>query len=85
MAGALAGPGLADTEQPAHSTISCPVGRIDEQRCPIDQVEPASDDRAHAGRLLRVPGPHDPRHRIAVDHADRGDAEQGSGREQFLG
>ena len=85
MALPLAGAPLAERQQPAEPGIGRAVGRIDEHRGAVGEVEPAADDEADAGRLGRLVGAHDPGQRIAVDDGQRLDAERGGLLEQLLG
>ena len=85
VARALAGAALADAEQPAHPTIGQAVGRIDQQRRAVGQVEAAPDDRAYAGGLRCIPRADDARDRVAIDDPDRRQVEQGRRGEQFVG
>ena len=45
LAAALAGAALAEGQQAAEAAIGGAVGRIDQQRGAVGQVEPAADDR----------------------------------------
>ena len=52
---------------------------------PICEIEAAADDQAHAGHLGGFMRAHDAGERIAIDDAERLDAEQRGRREQLLG
>jgi hypothetical protein len=73
---ALAAPSLADAEQPAQARVGGAVGRIDEQRRAVDEIEAAADDQPHAGLLRGLVGAHDAGERVPVDDAERGDAKE---------
>jgi hypothetical protein len=47
----LSRPALAEAEETAQACIGGPIGRIDEERRPVGQIEPAADDEADAGLL----------------------------------
>ena len=55
--------------------ISGAVGRIDEDGKAIGKIETAADDEAHAARARRFERAHDAGERIAIDDAERFDAE----------
>ena len=69
LAGGLARPSLAERQQPAEPSVGGAVGRIDQERRLIGEVEPATDHGAYARRLRRLVSPHDPGEAGAV--ADR--------------
>jgi hypothetical protein len=75
---------LADGKQTAKSRIRRPVGRIDQNRDAVGEVEPSSDDQADAGYLGGFMRPHDAGQAVAVGDRQRFDFEQGGVREQFL-
>ena len=80
----LAGPALAERQQAAEARIGRPVGRIDQDRHAVGEIETAADDQPDACRLCRFMGAHDAGKRIAIDDSQRFDAEQGRLREQLL-
>lgn len=84
VARALAGALLAERQQPAEAGIRRSVGRIDEDRGTVREVEPASDDEADTGGPGGFVGAHDARQRVAVDDGKRLDAERGGAREELL-
>src|SRR5690606_26114846 len=69
MALALAGALLAEREKTTQSRISGSVGRIDQHRHTVGEIETATDDETNAGGPSRFIGPHDAGKRIAVDDA----------------
>ena len=75
---------LAERQQPAQPRIGRPVGRIDQDRHAVGEIEPAADDQADAGGLGGLMGAHDAGQRVAVDDGERLDAEDGGVREQLL-
>ena len=84
-AGPFPGAALAEGQQPAEPRIGCLVGRIDEDRDAIVEVEPAADDETHAGRLGSLVSAHHAGEGVAVDDAQGRNAEQARRREQLLG
>ena len=80
----LAAAPLAERQQPAEPRIGRPVGRIDQDRHAVGEIEPAADDQPDAGRLGRLMGADDAGEAVAVDDGQRLDAEDGGLREQFL-
>ena len=84
LAGALAGAALADGEQAAEARISRTVDGIGQDGCTVGEVQPAADDQAHASLLRALMCTDDAGERIAVGDAERGQAEHGGLREQFL-
>ena len=81
---ALSGPPLAEREQAAEAGIGGTVGRVDEQRGAVAQIEAAADDHADAGFIGLPMRAHDPSQRVAVGDAKRRKAEQFRLREQLL-
>jgi len=75
---------LAERQQPRQARPGGAVGRVEEQAPPAGEIDARARDRAHAGRLLRLPGADDARHRAEVGDAERRMAEQGGGGEQLL-
>ena len=80
----LAAAPLAERQQPAEPRIGGPIGRIDEDRHAVREIEPAADDQADAGRLRRLMGANDAGQAVAVDDGERLDAELCGLREQFI-
>src|SRR3954452_10696080 len=80
----LSGTLLAQGQEAAEPAIGGAVGRIDQQGGAVDQVEPAADNRAHAGDLGRLVCPDDAGQRMTVGDAERTDPEPGGLGEQFL-
>jgi hypothetical protein len=74
-AGALARPTLACREESAEAAIGGTIGRIDEKRRPVLKVQSAPDEEANTSDLRSLVRSHDPGERVAVDHAEGGDAE----------
>ena len=70
----LAAAPLAERQQPAQPGIGRPVGRIDQERGAIGQIEPAADDQPDAGRLGRLMGADDAGEAVAVGDRQRLDA-----------
>ena len=83
-AAALAAPRLAQAEQAAEPAIGGAVGRIDEHRQRVVEVEPAADDEAHARHLRRLMCPHHPGERTVIGDAERRDAEQSRSGKKLL-
>ena len=75
---------LADRQQPAEPRIRRPVGRIDQHRHAVGEIQAAADDQADAGDLGGFMGAHDAGETVAVDDGERFDPEQRGLREQFL-
>lgn len=75
---------LAERQQTAEPRIGWSVGRIDQHRHAVGEVETAADDEAYARRLCRLMGADDAGQRVAVDDGQRLDAEQGCGGEQLV-
>ena len=79
------GAALAEGEQAGEPRPAGAVLGPDQQRGAVHQVEPAAGDQPHAGRRRRrASALTSPPTRVAVGDAERGIAEQGGGREQFL-
>ena len=78
----LAAAPLAERQQPAQPGVGRSVGRIDEERGAVLEIEPAADDQPHAGRLGRLVCADDAGEAVMVgdrqclDAADRGLEEQ---------
>ncbi len=85
MALRLAGAALAFRQQAAQPRIGGAIGRIGQQREAVSEVEAAANDEAHARHLGGFMRPDDAGQGIAVDNAERLDAEHGRLREQFFG
>lgn len=81
----LAGAALAFRQQTAEARVGGAVGRIDQHRHAVGEVEAAADDETHARRPGGLMGPDDAGQRIAVDDAERLDAEHRRLRKQFFG
>ena len=98
-ASALAGPALAERQQPGQAVIRRPVARQrDPVRRGLPQRQPGSDDQpgqlpARCASLRRLPrklpqravGAHHPRQRVAVGDGDRLEAQLGGPRRHLLG
>lgn len=84
MAFCFAGPALAERQQPAKARIGRPVGRIDQHRHAVGEIETAADNQPDACRLCRFMRAHDAGKRIAIDDSERFDAERCGLREQLL-
>ena len=83
-AGALPRPPLADREQPGEAAPCRAIARIDQDLAGIVEDQPATRDQPNAGRLGCLPGAHHAGDRIAVDDAQRRQAQQCGRREQLL-
>ena len=83
-AGRLAAAPLAQGEQPAEPGVGRTVGRVDQHRHPLPQIEPTPDDQPHPGVLRRLMRPHDAREAVAVGDGQRRDPEARGLREQLL-
>jgi hypothetical protein len=70
----LAGAAFAHRQEPGQPRIGGAVRGIDEQACPIDEVEPAADDQPRVRGLRRFPGAHDAGDRVAIDDGQSLDA-----------
>ena len=81
---ALLGATLAERQQPRQPPVGRAIGRIDQQRQPVTQVEPAADDKPDA--QLRRPRmrPGDPGQGVVVGDGDRRDGERMGSDEQLL-
>ena len=66
---------LAEAEQPAEPGIGRAVGRVDQHRDAVHEVEAAADDQPDAGVLRRLMRPHDAGEAVAVDDGQRLDPE----------
>ena len=84
-AAALAGARLAQRQQPGQPRPGGLVGRVEQQRAAVIEVDPRPRDHPHARRLLRLPGAHQPGDAAAIDDAERAMALQGGGGEQLVG
>ena len=77
----LAGALLAEGEQPAEPRIGRSIGRVDQDRGIVAEIETTADHQADARGLGGLVGAHDASERVAIDDAERFDAESGRGRE----
>ncbi len=75
---------LAQGQQTAQPGIGGAVGRIDQNRHAVDQIQTAADDEPDAGILGGLMGPHDAGQRIAVDYGQGLNAERRRLREQVV-
>ena len=80
----LAAAPLAERQQAAEPAIGGPVGRVDQERGAVGQVEPAADDQPHARRLRRLVRADDAGEAVAVGDRQGLDAEHGRLGEQLL-
>ena len=64
-----------ECQQPRQSRVRGAVGRVDEDRHPVGQIETTPDDEADARGSRGFERAHDTGQRIAVDDPDRLDAE----------
>jgi len=84
-AAALPRPCLADAEQPAQAAPGGPVGRIEQKRRAIDEIDPGAGHKAHPRRLRGEMRADQSGDAVAVDDAKRRKAEPCCRREQFVG
>jgi hypothetical protein len=84
MALPLAGAGFAECENSAHPAVGGAIGGIEKERGTVGEIDPAADDKAHAGLLRRFVRMHEARDRMAVRNAERGNAEPRRLREQLF-
>jgi hypothetical protein len=84
IAGALAGACLAERQQAAEPAVGGAVGRVDEHRQTVAQIQPAADDEAEADLASPLVRPRHAGERVVVGEAERRQAEQLRLREQFL-
>ena len=75
MALRLAAALLAERKQPAEPGVGGAIGRINEHRHAVGQVQTASYDKADASCFRGLVGANDTGERIAVDDRQRLDAE----------
>jgi hypothetical protein len=75
---------FAEREQPAKLRVGRAIGRIDEQRRAIAQIEAAAQDQAHPGLRGLLVRTHNAGQRIAVGDAERRQPEQLGLGEQLL-
>ena len=80
----LASAALADRKQAAEAGISRAVGGVNQDSGAVGKIQPAPDDQAHVGFLRALMRADDAGERIAIGDAQRGQAEHGGLREQFL-
>jgi len=84
-AAALAGARLAERQQSGQPRPGGLVGRVEQQRAAIVEVDPCACDHPHAGRLLRLPRAYQPGDAAAIDDAERAMTLQRGGGEQLVG
>ena len=70
----LAGALLPERQQPAEPRVSGAIGRINQHRHAVAEIEPAPDHQAYARRLGGLVGPDDPGQRVAIDDGQGLDA-----------
>ncbi len=80
----LAAAPLAERQQPAQPGVGRPVGRIDQDRRAVGQIEAAADDQPDAGRLGGLVGADDAGEAVAIGDRQRLDAACGGLDEQLL-
>jgi hypothetical protein len=85
MALPLAGAGFAEREKSAHPAVGGAIGGIKKERGTADEIDPAANDKAHAGLFRRFVRMHEARDRMSVRDAERGNPEHRRGREQLFG
>lgn len=76
--------GKAVIDEPAVLTIGWPIGRIDEHRHAVGEIEPATDHESDTSRPRGLMRPHDPCERIAVNGAERFDSHRSGLGKQLL-
>jgi hypothetical protein len=67
----LAGALLAKRQKAAKTRISRAVGRIDENRWAVGEIEAAADDQPHPGRAGGLVGADDAGQGVAIDDRER--------------
>ena len=72
LAFALAAPALADGEQAAEAAVGGAIGRVDQKRGALIEIEPAADHEPDSGLLGGLMRPHHPGQGIAVRDAEGG-------------
>ena len=65
---------LAERQQPAQSRVGRPIRWIDEDGHAVGQIEAATDNQSHAGRLGGLMGANNSSDAVAVDDRQRFDA-----------
>ena len=84
LAGALAGTRLAEAEQLAQPGIGLAIGRVEQQRRRVAQVEPTSDHQPEPELGDAVVRPGDPRQAVAVGDRERVHAQLARLQQQLL-